>query len=712
MQVFDVFPRAAMARALSLAFGLMAGVNGAAALAADDAAAGAGGAASSAGRAAAAAAAGGSTQLQLDTVTITASPLGRDDELTQATPATVLRGDALRAAERGSLGATLANQPGVSSSAYGAGAGRPIIRGMDSSRVRIAENGLGVGDVSAASPDHRVAADSFNSPQIEVLRGPATLLYGSGAIGGLVNVVSTRIPLERPDAMQADVGVSSASAERDTTLSFGMTAPAGADMAWRAEGFRDASGDYSLAKPLRDASGRIVASDRLPSSGATTQSFALGGAWFGDGAVRNLGLAVQRYESDYGIPNYADPVTIQLGRTRIEARAELAPPGDGWFERARIKAGHTEYGHAEVAPDGSTGARFISQSNELRVELPQRAIGGLDGAVGVSVDDGSVRGAGEGVLPRTTSNSLAVFALERLRAGPMRYEAGLRGERTAYRPGEAGEDGSQPPNRSFGLFSGSAAAFWSPLAGQELGVTATLSQRAPSVQELYFVGAHPATFAYEIGSAELGRERSRNLELSYAAHAGAWRWKTALYENRFSDYIHGDFDGSSTALDDGESLANLRYRQDDARFRGGEAEVEWQGEALRLRLWGDLVRAVLTSGPHAGDNLPRIAPARLGAQVGWRRDRFDLSADITGVFRQNHVSQYDIRDDAAEAPTPGYVLAGLRAQWRPLGANPDMTLFLALRNLLDADARVATSFLKDRAPLPGRSLVVGARFGF
>ncbi|WP_028312436.1 TonB-dependent receptor [Derxia gummosa] len=699
--VFALLVRGGVLRAIPLVFGVVAGLHCAVA------------------RAAGADVPASGTELRLDTVTITASPLSGGDDVSAATPVSVLRGDALRDAQRGNLGATLSGQPGVQSSAYGAGAGRPIIRGMDSSRVRIAEGGLGVGDVSAASPDHRVAADSFNAAQVEVLRGPAALLYGSGAIGGLVNVVPTRIPLERIDAPQLDAAVSAASAERETTTSFGMSAPAGRDFVWRAEGFRDVSGDYSIAKPLRAADGSIVAQDRLPNSAVTTQSGALGGSWFGDGLVRSLGVAVQRYESDYGIPNYADPVTIRLGRTRVESRAELVAPGNGWlglFSGARVKAGHTEYGHAEISPDGSAGARFISQSNELRVELPQRQIGGLDGAVGASFEGGSVRGAGEGVLPRTNSSSAALFALERLRIGAMRYEAGARAEHTAYRVGEPGTDDIQPPDRSFNLVTGSGAAFWSPLAGQEIGLTATLSQRAPSVQELYFVGAHPATFAYEIGNADLGRERSRNLELSYAGRDGQWRWKTSAYENRFKGYIHGAFDGTNTAVegDDGEteSLANLRYRQDDARFRGAEAEAEWQGEAWRLRWWGDLVRAVLTSGPHAGENLPRIAPARLGTQVGWRKGRLDLTADIVGVLRQNRVSQSDIRDGEPESQTPGHVLVGLRAQWQPRTLDPDMTFWLAVRNLFDADARVATSFLKDRAPLAGRSVVVGARFGF
>jgi iron complex outermembrane receptor protein len=647
---------------------------------------------------------------RLEAVEITVSPLRRV-EIEALQPASVLRDEELRAREATNLGETLSREPGVQSSAYGAGSGRPIIRGMDSARVRITESGLGVADVSGASPDHRVAADAFNSNQVEIMRGPATLMYGSGAIGGLVNIVSERIPLARRDALGAELGLKATSAETERTASASLAGMAGADLGWRIEGFSQRSKDYDLAAPLVDADGEVLAQDRLPNSDTDTWSAAIGGAWFGAVPGTRIGLAAQRYESDYGIPNPAEPVTIALRRSRYELDADSGS-AFGVFSGVRSKFGFTDYRHTEREPDGAAGARFENRSIEGRIELPHRPLAGFSGVLGVQLLQADTSGQGEGELPKTQSQGWALFAVEERRFGALRLELGLRYENAKYDVEADYGSGERAPSRSFSLFSASAGLGWDFAPGWLAAVTLTSAQRAPSVEELYFVGAHPATFAFEIGDPGLAKEKSSNVDLALQYAAGPWRARATLFANRVGDYVYGFFDGSTTDIvgEDGEveeSLSNLRYAQADARLRGGEIELRYgAGSGLQLRLWGDAVRGRLDSGPNDGGNLPRMSPSRAGLDVGWRADRWQALLAVTRVFDQNRTSDFDLRDGEPESATPGFTRLDAYLSWR-LGKA--VSIWFQGRNLTNEDMRIHTSFLKDFAPPPARSFWLGLR---
>jgi len=644
---------------------------------------------------------------QLDPVVVTADPLDRT-ELDLLRPASVLRGEALRAAEASNLGDTLARQPGVQSSAYGPGAGRPVIRGMESSRVRITESGLGVGDVSGVSPDHRVAADTLNARQVEILRGPATLLQGSGAIGGLVNVVSERIPLRRSTETSAALALRGASAERERSAALDLQAPVG-DVVLRAEGFAQRTGDYQLAAPLSDADGRVFATGRLPNSATDTRSAALGAAWFG--ADARIGAAVQRYASDYGIPNPDEPVTLRLRRTRYEMHAD-AGQSVGPFNDLRAKFGLTDYEHREIGPDGAVGAIFSNRAAEGRVELPYR-LAAWRGVVGVHLQRATLAGSGEGELPRTESAASALFAVQERQLGRVRVEVGGRLESETYDVGQDYADGTRAPSRRFSLATVSAGAAWQVAAGWELGLTVTSAQRAPAPEELYFVGAHPATFASERGDSGLRKERSLNTDLALRYAAGHWRAQASVFANRVRDYIYGYFDGSTTDLPgaDGkveETLANLLFTQADARLRGGEVELAWAPrQGPQARLWGDTVRASILSGPQTGAWLPRMAPSRLGLDLGWRHADWNAQVAVTHVMRQTRVSTFDLRDGEPEQPTAGYTRVDASLAWRISGA--PLVVTLQGRNLTNEDMRIHTSFLKTLAPPAGRSVVLGLR---
>jgi iron complex outermembrane receptor protein len=649
----------------------------------------------------------------LDPVVISADPLGRDS-LNVLLPTSTLSGEALRAAQGSNLGDTVARLPGVQSSSYGAGAGRPIIRGMDSARVRVTEAGLGVADVSGASPDHRVAADTLNARQVEVLRGPATLLYGSGAIGGLVNVVSERVPLQRADLFGANAALRGSTAERERAAALDLQGPLSAASSWRVEGFKQRTGDYALAQPLRLPDGTLIAEDRLPNSATDTQSIAAGAAWFGATPGTRIGAAVQRYESDYGIPNPDEPVTIKLRRSRFEAQGDSGS-AVGPFDGVRSRFAFTDYAHREVASDGSVGARFTNRGGEGRIELPYR----LDqwrGVVGTQLQQMDISGTGEGQLPQTQATAAAIFIVQERRFGgngQWHIELGARGEVERYAVQDDYVDGTRPPSRRFSLGTVSAAAGRTLAPGWDLTLTATAAQRAPAPEELYFVGAHPATAAYEIGNPELRKERANNLDLGLKYTGQLWRGQLSIFNNRVRDYIYGFFDGSTTdVLDENgaveDSLATLVFAQADARLRGAEAELTYgEAQGPQLRLWGDTVRGRLASGPASGGNLPRMSPSRVGLDVGFRRPAWFWQAAFTRVFAQERVSSFDLRGGVPESATSGSTrvdaVLGYRPQCWPV------TLTLQGRNLTNQDIRVHTSFLKDVAPLPGRSIVLGVR---
>lgn len=649
----------------------------------------------------------------LERVTVTADPLDRD-ALDLQRPVNVLRGEALRAAESTNLGATLGRELGVQSSAYGPGAGRPIIRGMDSSRVKITESGLGVADVSGASPDHRVAADTLNARQVEILRGPATLLYGSGAIGGLVNIVSERVPRLRAGEFGAQATLRGSTAERERAAAVDLDGPLGAAASWRLEGFKQRTDDYTLAAPLRDAAGDVIAADRLPNSQTDTQSIALGASVFGRGPGTRFGAAVQRYESDYGIPNVDEPVTIRMKRDRIELQGDLGNP-IGPFAGLRSKVAWTDYRHTEFEPDGAPGATFTNEGGEARLELPH-ALAGWRGVVGLQLQQMRTRGAGEGELPRTDLTGTALFVVQERAFGALRAELGARLDRERYRVREDYASGDRAPSRSFSLATASAGLTWTVARGWDLGLTVTSAQRAPAVEELYYLGAHPATFAFEVGDPGLRKEKSLNLDLRLAWTAERWRAQANLFSNRVRDYIYGAFDGTGTdILDENgvveETLSNLFFRQADARLTGGEAELAFGAPTgPQARLWADTVRARLDSGANSGANVPRMSPSRLGLDLGWKAALWSTSFAVTRVARQDRVSTFDLRDGEPEAATAGYTRIDAGAAWRPAGV--PVTLFVQGRNLTDEDIRIHTSFLKNLAPPPGRSFVLGVRAAF
>lgn len=640
----------------------------------------------------------------LPPVVVTAAPFQDRAELDMAQPVSVLRGDDLRRKREASLGDTLSRELGVASSFFGPGAGRPVIRGLDGPRLRVLQNGIGTLDISSLSPDHAVTAESLNASQIEILRGPATLLYGSGVSGGVVNVVNHRIPGQLFKAPKADFEVRGNTATEEGAGAFNAATSIG-QASLSVGAFKRKTGDYHI--PGRadrdDPNGRkgVVENSAVDSAGVSA-----GGSFVGERGF--LGGSVSRLENEYGIPT-PERSRIDLKQTRYDLSGELDQPVAG-FEKLKVRMGYNDYKHNEMEGSGEVATRFRNQGLETRAELLHAPVAGWKGVFGVQFRDRDFSALGEeAVIPATRSRSTGVFLVEERNWKRWRLEVGGRGEYASQDPGRV------LPSRTFGLYNASAGLLWKFMDGHGLGLTATRGQRAPSTEELYINGAHHATATFQVGDSGLKRETTNNLDLALSKTTGTVKWKFNVFHNWIGNYIFvhsvdANNDGIADRVDDngmsdaeGEFLMQ-NFAQAGARFYGAEGEVTLalKPDEVDLRFFADYVRGKLNN----GSNIPRITPPRFGLELNHRTGPWTANITAMRVMEQNRVAEL-------ETSTPGYTLLNMEASYRIKKTRSNgIRVFLQGRNLLNEEMRVHTSFLKNFAPLPGRTLVVGLRGEF
>ncbi len=621
---------------------------------------------------------------ELPTITVQSVP-GQQDVDKVVTPVSVLSGAELDDARAGTIGQTVANVPGVQTTSFGQGVGRPVIRGFDGPRISVLSDGLGSEDVSSVSQDHAVTVEPFLADQIEILKGPSTLLYGSGAIGGVVNVVDGRIPQSAPaNGVSGRVQVGFDSVSSGNSEAFRVDA-GGNGFALHADGLSREDHDYDIP------------GETLPNSYVRTKAGALGGSWIGDWGY--AGLSVSRYLDTYGNPAEPgdaaageDPVHLQMEQTRYDLKGALNAPLPG-IDKLEFNLGHTAYQHVEFNGD-VPGTTFTNNANEGRLVFTQAPLGGWLGAFGVQAfhRDFAALGA-ETFVPPTTTKGIGVFLTERRDFGALGVDLGARVDRQSSTP----QDGAE---RDFHPYSLSAGLTWRMNDAWHLTLNLDRAQRAPAEEELFADGPHDASATYEVGSPFLRKETANQAELGLHYHGDFVDAKASVYANRYDDFIY--LADTGLIRDD---LPVRDWSQRNALFRGGEAEATFHLAAnpsghYDLRVWGDKVRATLDDG---GGNVPRIPTGRLGAELQWHNDDWRASAGATRYFAQDDIASFETR-------TAGFTMVSAHLAWSFFN-NDRMSweAFLDGSNLANQVARLSTSLIKDAAPLPGRSFSVGVR---
>lgn len=636
-------------------------------------------------------------QAAVPQVMVTASPFSNAASDQILTPAKVLAGDELRDKTGSSLGETLSQELGVSASAFGAGASRPIIRGLEGARVKMLENGMAVSDVSGLSNDHAVAAEGAVAQQIEILRGPAALLYGSGAIGGLVNVVNERIPTALEPKLTGQLEARGSTVDSGRNLS-GTIDGSVDKMAWHIDGnFRNAD-DYKI--PGNRVQGDPdSASGRLPHSDTRARTGGIGGSWVDSWGF--VGVSASRLSNVYGIPS-DEGSKIDQKQTRYDIDSLVKSPFEG-FETFKFKAGYTDYKHAEIGEDGAPKVLFKNRATETRVELTHKPVAGWHGTFGLQTENTNFSAlsaeGGPDTVPVTHSTSNAVFVVEETDFGPVKFNAGGRVERVKREP-VTGVD------RSFHLQSASVGGLWPFVPGYAIGATLSYAQRAPSTEELYSSGPHDATVTFDIGDADFKKETSRNIELNLQKTTGLVRWKANVFRNKVSDFIYGHITGNLLDAEGnpGDELRERIFEQADATIQGAEAELEYNptGAGWSGRVFADTSHGKL----ERGGSLPLQPANRVGVSTAYKMGAWRAGLSLVHAQSQDRLASFETSD------TPSYNQVNANLSYTQKVDGADLTWFLLAKNLTNDEIRVSTSVLKDIAPLPGRNVVFGVRAKF
>lgn len=658
-----------------------------------------------------------------------------------ALPVSVLSGERLMQNAAATLGETIQESLGVHSSGFGAGVGQPVVRGLAGNRVTVLQNSLPSLDAAGASQDHASSVEALLAERIEIIRGPAALLYGNGAIGGVVNVIDGRIPKAVPENIQGAVEV------RGRTVDSGRSALLRLDgghdnIAWHLDGVWRKSGDYDIpgwaieeeALGHDHPAGEQNQWGHVANSSTEARSLTAGASWFGDSGF--FGIALSHLDNDYGLPlgshshdhghhhhdedhgddhghdhdhephhqDHAVRLDMKQSQIDVEAGRQLS----GFFKQVDMQASWTRYEHQELE-EHVPGTLFESDGLNARLTFRHEDSGPWSGVVGIQIGDRNFAATGvEAFIPESDIKSQGIFALESLGIGNFIHEFGLRFNRQTISTLSCGSREN--------TWNASAASIWNYREDSRLSLSFSHSERAPSAEELYsnlahdsceqradphsFV-VHGSTARYELGNSHLNTERSNNVELGWHKHLGRVRAEVNIFYNDFADFIFlsdiGEFEGTIIS----------QYRQDDAVFKGIEAQVmipmDIGRHHLDLTLFGDFVRATLSNGEY----LPRIPPARAGFELAYTtKNMWSARLRTTAVAKQS-------RTAVEELPTESYVRLDAFFDYHiPVTTGGELLLFAKADNLANEEMRDHTSFIKHYAPAPGRSLELGVRYRF
>ena len=636
----------------------------------------------------------GLSPLALEGVNVTASPTGADPlGITQST--VQLSGKELDRNLGTSVAQTLADEPGMSVRYAGPAAAAPVIRGLTGERILVLQNGQRTGDLSSSSPDHGVSLDPLAATQIEVVRGPASLLYGNSALGGVVNVLSADIPTTIPNHWEGYLAGQGESVNPGGALTGELTAPLGS----------------SLAVNFR-AGGRSVDDVRVGGGGLLDNSYyrnLYGSAGLGYVGNRNSGgVAVERYGFDYGLPAPEDAeesgVHLEGHREEVKARGR-ARLGAAFFSNVEADATAQWYTHDEIEDDGEIGTTFNLRTQTLEL-TSGTTLGTLEGAIGISGLFKQYQATGEEALtPPADSRSGGVFVFQEIPLGSVmadadnapRLQIGARYD--IYRiDSEVGDPKFGPArSRDFNNVSASVGVAIPLTAGASVGGNIARAFRAPTVEELFSNAFHAAVGAYDRGNPDLRSETNLGGEVVLRAQQNRLTGQLSAYLNRIDDYIFPEVVGDiQVEEEDGEAFVVPlnEFTQADASLIGVEGKIEAAvTPQLVLGAMGDAVRGEFVD----GGPLPFMPASRLGGSARWDNGRFSVGGELRRAFEQDNVPDNELATDA-------YTLVNLSIGYTLIRGGQVHTLTLRGDNLFDAEYRDATSRIKAFASNPGRNL--------
>jgi len=658
---------------------------------------------------------------------------GREALLSEVVqPATVVKGDELLRLVEPSLGETVGGEPGINSTYFAPGASRPVIRGFQRDRIRVLGGGIGTADASESSPDHAVTLEPLAAQRIEILRGPATLLYGGSAVGGVVNVLDGRIPSELPTRSVTGLAtVRGASVSDEVAGVLALDGRIGR-FAWHASGLLRETSDYRIPGPAEaphdeqepgheepvDGSGEN--SGILENSSIKTSRATLGLSWIG--ANGYIGVSGYAFDTKYGVPGHGD---LEEGVEHVDehalsaARAPLASGegqgetvdarqrrfdfegawrfGSGVVRGLKARFGIADYRDLAFESSGELGTRKDNDEWETRIEAEHAPLGSVEGIFGMQIGSRRFEAAGEeAFVPVTDTDRRGVFLYERIPAGRVSVELGTRYEWQDVRDLE---EGSRLDHDGVSL---SAGVNWSITRVIGLAATAARTVKLPVAEELFADGPHLPTFQYEIGNPGLEDEVGLTTDASFRLLDGPVTGEITAFVTSFSDYIFLSPTGEERL-----GLPVYEWVQADARYTGFEIEAAvpvWRRTEhfIALDVWGDYVRAELTASDLP---LPRIPPLRFGAAGRYEGERWRARVGAYRVTEQDRVAPL-------ETVTPGYTMLDASVGYRFLTGGLVHDVSLTGRNLTDEMARNHVSFNKDNVPLPGRDVRLTYRLLF
>ena len=640
------------------------------------------------------------TPLRLSSVIVSATPTGTESQsLTQA--ALELSDRALARALGSSVASTLAAEPGVSQRFSGPASSMPVIRGLTGDRILVLQDGERSGDLASSAADHAVSVDPLAAQRIEVVRGPASLLHGNNALGGVVNVISNDIPTAVPSHLEGTIGLQSESATPGAAVNAGLTTGLGDRGALNVRaGYRDMAS-------LRTGGPGVL-------SGTDSRNWNATAGYGFVGEKGNFGFAARGYGFEYGLPSsVGDPeagVRIKGDRFALSGRGGLQLRS-ATVPYLRLEGTTQDYEHDEIEPDGAIGTTFKLRTQTVNAQATT-AFGPAKGAIGVQGLRKQYAATGEEALtPAANSSSIGLFVFQELPVfsmGEDDHGASLQlgGRFDTYRIGSKASDAKFGPARDLEFDSGSGSIGLSVPFGEILTLSGSVARafRAPTVEELFSNGFHHAAGTFDVGNADLRAERSTGGEVILRLKDDRLTAQVSAYVNRVDDYVTPDIVGD-TLNDEGDLVPLNRFTQANAQLAGAEGSVEMQlTEHLVGSVMADVVRASFREG---GAPLPFMPPARIGAGARWESGRYSLGAEARHGLAQRRVSGGDV-----DVPTDAYTLVNLNAGVQWLVGNAQQEVLFRVDNVGDVRYYDASSRIKSFAANPGRNVSLVYRLNF